>query len=108
VKPNGSALWRFKYNMPRCANGNLISLLAALRKIEARGTESRPKTETAHKTKELCGRIFMYGIATGRCERNVAADLKLALKPRAGKNLAAITEPAKVGQLLRALDAYPG
>ena len=25
VKPNGSALWRFKYNMPRYSNGNLIS-----------------------------------------------------------------------------------
>jgi integrase len=26
MKPNGSALWRFKYSMPRYANGNLISL----------------------------------------------------------------------------------
>ena len=79
-------------------------LLSAIRKIEARG-----KIETAHKTKELCGRIFMFGIASGFCERNVAADLKLALKPRpTDKHLAAITAPAEVGQLLRAVDAYSG
>ncbi len=78
-------------------------LLAVLRRIEARG-----KTETAHKTKELCGRVFLYGVATGRCDRNVAADLKGALKPRVVKNHAAITEPAKVGELLRAIEGYSG
>jgi integrase len=78
-------------------------LLAVLRRIEARG-----KTETAHKTKELCGRVFLYGVATGRCDRNVAADLKGALKPRKVKNHAAITDPAKVGELLRAIDGYTG
>jgi integrase len=80
------------------------ALLAVIRKIEVRG-----KIETAHKTKELCGRVFLYGIASGLCERNVAADLKLALKPRpTDQHLAAVTDPAKVGALLRALDAYSG
>jgi integrase len=78
-------------------------LLAALRKIEERG-----KIETAHKTKDLCGRVFMYGIATGRCDRNIAADLKLALSPRPDGHLAAITDPVKVGELLRAIDGYDG
>ena len=78
-------------------------LLSALRRIEARG-----RIETAHKTKELCGRVFMYGVASGLCEHNVAADLALALKPRAGQHLAAITDPVKVGALLRALDGYEG
>jgi integrase len=78
-------------------------LLAALRRVEARGL-----TETAHKTKELAGRVFMYGIASGLCERNVAADLKLALKPRPNEHLAAITDPAEVGELLRAIKGYNG
>jgi integrase len=79
------------------------NLLAALRRIEHRG-----KIETAHKTKELCGRVFLYAIATGRCDHNVAADLKLALKPRPAEHLAAITDPPKVGKLLRAIDGYDG
>ncbi|MGO9039310.1 MAG: tyrosine-type recombinase/integrase [Steroidobacteraceae bacterium] len=78
-------------------------LLAALRRIEARGL-----TETPHKTMELAGRVFMYGIASGLCERNIAADLKLALKPRPTEHLAAITDPAKVGELLRAIESYEG
>ena len=76
-------------------------LLATLRKIEARG-----KTETAHKTKELCGRVFLYAIATGRAERNVAADLKGALKPRVVEHFAFIKDPPAVGKLLRAIDGY--
>jgi integrase len=78
-------------------------LLAALRRIEVRGL-----TETPRKTMELAGRVFMYGIATGLCERNIAADLKLALKPRPEQHLAAITDPAKVRDLLRAIEGYDG
>lgn len=78
-------------------------LLAVLRRIELTG-----KTETAHKVKELCGRVFLYGVATGRCKHNVAADLKLALDPRANARYPSIKDPAKVGQLLRDLDGYAG
>jgi len=49
-------------------------LLAALRKIE-----SRDAIETAHRARALAGRIFRYAIATGRAERNPAADLIGAL-----------------------------
>jgi len=52
-------------------------LLALLRKVEARGT-----LETAHKVGRACGQVFRYGIASGRCERNPAADLRGALKAR--------------------------
>ena len=50
----------------------------------------------------------MHGIATARCERNVAADLRGALKPLAVKHMGALTEPKKVGELLRAIDQYQG
>ena len=45
-------------------------LLTVLRKIEGRGA-----IETAHRTKQTAGLIFRYGVATGRTERDVAADL---------------------------------
>jgi integrase len=78
-------------------------LLAALRRVEARGT-----IETAHRTKSVCSRVFRYAIATGRAERDVAADLKGALRPAITRNFPAITEPARIGELLRAIEGYLG
>ena len=52
-------------------------LLAALRKIEVRGTH-----ETAHRTKQRCGQIFRHAIATGRAEQYVSAHLRGALAPK--------------------------
>jgi integrase len=56
----------------------------------------------------MAGQVFRYGVQTGRCERNIAADLHGALKPHITRHFAAITEPAKVGELLRAIDGYSG
>jgi integrase len=78
-------------------------LLLALRKIEARGA-----IETAHRAMQASGQVFRYGIATGRCTSNPAADLRDALKPVQSKNMAAITDPKAVGALLRSIDDYQG
>jgi integrase len=78
-------------------------LLAALRKIEARGTY-----ETAHRAKQRSGQIFRYAIATGRAEHDVSADLRGALAPVVTKNRAALTDPVQVGELLRAIEGYRG
>jgi len=78
-------------------------LLAVLHRIEHRG-----KHETAHRTLATVGRVFRYAIATGRAKRDISADLRGALTPVAANNFAAVTDPAKVGALLRAIDAYEG
>jgi len=78
-------------------------LLDALRRIEARGA-----IETAHRALQNCGQIFRYAIATGRAERDTAADLRGAIPPATATNLASITEPKAIGALLRDLDAYTG
>jgi integrase len=49
-----------------------------------------------------------YAIATGRAERDPCPDLRGALPPLRHDNFAAITEPAKVAELLRAMDAFSG
>lgn len=78
-------------------------LLAVLRKIEIRGA-----VDQAHRVRGICSLIFRYAIATGRAERDTAADLRGALKNRAAKPRAAITEPAAIGGLLRAIDDFTG
>lgn len=74
-------------------------ILTCLRRIEERGA-----LDTAHRALQNCGQIFRYAISTGRAEHNVAADLKGALPPPKSGHFAAITEPRKVGELLRAMD----
>ncbi|MGP8013281.1 MAG: tyrosine-type recombinase/integrase, partial [Smithella sp.] len=78
-------------------------LLTVLRRVEARGT-----FELAHRIRTICGQVFRYAVATGRAERDPAADLRGALSPVQTINRAAITEPKKVGELLRAIDGYQG
>lgn len=78
-------------------------LLAVLRRIEARGV-----IETAHRTLSDCSNIFRYGIATGRAERDPAADLRGALSPVKTTHFPAITRPEAIGELLRDLDGYEG
>lgn len=78
-------------------------LLACLRRIESRGA-----LDTAHRAHQNCGQIFRYAIATGRAERDPAADLRGALPPVNGGHFASITDPAGIGALLRAIDGYEG
>jgi hypothetical protein len=80
-----------------------LMLLDALRKCEKRGA-----IESAHTLRQTAGQVFRYGIQTGRCERNPSQDLQGALKPVTTKHMAAILEPIKVGELLRAIDGYSG
>jgi hypothetical protein len=55
-------------------------LLMVLRRIESRGA-----LETAHRLRAICGQVFRYAIATGRAERDPAADLRGAC-PRLSRN----------------------
>jgi hypothetical protein len=57
-----------------------LELLSCLRRIEARG-----HLENAHRTLTNAGQVFMYAIATGRAERNPAADLKGAIPTAQGQ-----------------------
>lgn len=78
-------------------------LLQCLRRVEARGA-----IETAHRVKDACGQVFRYGIVTGRCARNPAADLRDALKPVPTRHHAAIVDPAGTAKLLRDMMDYAG
>lgn len=79
------------------------TLLTLLRRIEERGA-----LETAHRALQNCGQIFRYAIATGRAERDPTGDLRGALPPPKVNSFAAILDPKKLGQLLRAIEIYQG
>jgi integrase len=76
------------------------ALLAAVRKIEHRGAH-----DLAHRVLQVASQIFRYGVATGRCERDPAPDLRGALTPHKSRNQAAVT-PDELPALLRAIEGY--
>jgi len=78
-------------------------LLTVLRRIEDRGA-----LETAHRAMQNCGQVFRYAVATGRAERDPTGDLRGAIPPAKEKHHATITDPKRIGELLRAIDGYAG
>jgi integrase len=78
-------------------------ILAVLRAIE-----ERQRYESAKRLRALCGMVFRYAIATGRAKRDPAADLRGALTSPKVTHRAAIIDPKKIGELLRAIDGYDG
>jgi len=77
--------------------------LSVLRKVEAKG-----RYESARRMRSVLSRVFRYGIATARCDRDVATDLRGALTTPRTSHHAAIIDPVEVGILLRSIDDYSG
>jgi len=77
--------------------------LAVLRKVETNG-----RYESARRMRSVLSRVFRYGIATARCDRDVAADLRGALTTPKAVHHAAIIAPVEVGVLLKTIDGYTG
>jgi len=65
-----------------------LDLLEVLRRIEAKGI-----LETAHRTRQICGQVFRYAVATGRAERDPTGDLRGAIPPANGKHMATGANP---------------
>ena len=78
-------------------------LLATINRIVDRGA-----VDSAHRALQNCGQIFRYAVVTGRADRNPAADLRGALPSPKESHLVAMTDPNKIGGLLRSMDAYTG
>lgn len=78
-------------------------LLAIIRRVKDRGF-----LDSAHRLRGTAGQIFRYGIQTGRCVRDISADLRGAIPPVRKTHYAAITDPVAFGGLLRDIWAYQG
>ena len=80
-----------------------IELLAAIRKVEERGA-----LDVAHRVLTTARSVWRYAVATARAPRDVTSDIAGALTPHHGKHFAAITDPAKLGELIRVIRGYQG
>ena len=78
-------------------------VLAALRQIERKGNY-----ESSKRTRAFADRVFRYAIVTSRAKTNPAVGLGDALISGKVKHHAALIDPAAVGGLMRAIEAYDG
>jgi len=78
-------------------------VLTAIRRIEGKG-----KLESARRSLQLAGAVFRYAVATARLASDPTRDLRGALTAPTVTHYGAVTEPQKVGELLRAIDGYDG
>lgn len=87
----------------RISDIEAIELLATVRRVEERGA-----LDVAHRVLTTAGQVWRYAVATGRTPRDITADIRGALKPHHGKHFAAITDPVKLGELIRVIRGYQG
>lgn len=78
-----------------------VEILSVLKKFERRGIY-----ETAKRLRSFIARVYRYAIVTGRARQNPASDLGEALIKPKKKHLAAITDPAELGELLRSMETF--
>lgn len=100
-----SLLTRLNASIGRLPIGEIepADVLAAVRKIEARG-----KLESARRTLQLASLVFRYAIATARLTSDPTRDLRGALTSPTVTHYGAITDAKRVGELLRSIDDYDG
>lgn len=77
--------------------------LAVLHKVEKTG-----HIETARRVAQICGQVTRYARLTGIVPADAASGLTEALTARQAQHFATITEPEKIGHLLRAIEDYQG
>lgn len=78
-------------------------LLECLRRVQARGA-----IESAHSSLQNCGQVFRFGIASGLANRNPAQGMSEALQPVIVTHQAAIDDPDRFAELLKAINTYRG
>lgn len=78
-------------------------ILAVLKRIDSRGARF-----SAHRVRSEISRVFRYAIKEGKAKADPAKDLIGAIPPAAPTHFASITDPVKVGEMLRAFDAFSG
>lgn len=70
--------------------------------------QDRDALESAHRLLTTASGVWQFAIAKGHATRDIAQDIKKALKPRKKGHFPAITNPVQLGELLRASDGYGG
>ena len=73
-----------------------------------RQVESGISPYMGHVMLGLLSRLFRYAVASGRLASDPCRDSAGALGAHVARHMPALTDPGKVGELARKIDAYEG
>ncbi|MBF0294532.1 MAG: tyrosine-type recombinase/integrase [Magnetococcales bacterium] len=76
---------------------------AVLDRMATRGVIS-----SVHRVKQIIGTVFRFAVAAGLADTDPTSALTRTLTPVKERHHAAVTDPAEISGLLRAIDAYSG
>lgn len=98
-----------RFALPYIGNRPISELTAPDILMLVRRVETNSSLDTAHRVQQEIGQIIRYAIQTGRAVSDPTPALRGALPPVKQTHFAAPTEePAKVGELLRVMEAFTG
>lgn len=80
-----------------------LELRDALRIVDESG-----KQETASRTKIVAGQVFRWAVLEGKTHSDITAPLRGLFATPKPNHHAAVTDPARIGELLRAIDGFTG
>lgn len=100
--------WLLEFAYPELGHRRLkevepVDVLGVLRTVERKGAY-----ETARRLRATIGAVFRYGVATARAQSDPTIALRGATIAPKVTHRAAIIEPKRFGELLRAIDTFDG
>jgi integrase len=105
----GKDRWRLEtYLFPAIGSRPITEIAAKELREALRAIEDSGKAETASRTKITAGQVFRWAILEGKTETDPTAPLRRQFTTPTPTHRAALTDPAKIGQLLRAIDGFTG
>ena len=101
--------WRLEtYLYPAIGSRPIAEITARELRDTLRPIADSGKLETANKTKTTAGQIFQWAMLEEKVETNPATSLRGLFASPSPTHRASITDPARIGELLRAIDRYTG
>ena len=102
------ATWLLSFARPALGSRPITEVTAAEVLSVIRPVEARGRHDTARRLRSIVGQVFRLAIATARATGDPTPALRGALVSAQTKHHAAVTEPARFGELLRSIDDYSG
>ena len=101
--------WRLEtYLFPAIGSRPIAEVTPRELRDVLRPIEDSGKAETASRTKITAGQVFRWAVLEGKAEIDPTAPLRGLFTTPTPTHRAAITDPVKIGGLLRAIDGYTG
>lgn len=96
------------YAWPHIGSLPVADITAPIVLMVLRKLESARRLHTAKRVKQAIGMVMRYAVATGRAMSDPTPSLKGAIESHIGKHHASVTDPTRVGAIMRMFDAFDG